>query len=194
MNVALQIGFLTGQSDPRRCGLSPEQSAFLSGVADGYDVRQIPLTFPYAGDATYQEVSLLPASLANGAQFLAASLAPCRWDVRQRLEDLVGSAHHTIFLCGSAGLQLFRSARLPRRLAARCTVIAYGPVGWMRPAAWRLILVRGKRDWVSRPWFSRVQHVVAGGHRDYLRSSEFAAVVRRAIAQELSSSLCTSTL
>jgi hypothetical protein len=38
------------------------------------------------------------------------------------------------------------------------------------------VVVQGRGDWISRLWFTRVDHRVACGHRDYLRSAEVLAL------------------
>jgi hypothetical protein len=172
---AVQVAFLTGQSDATRCALSPVQRAFLEALPLPASAR-LPLNFPYHADtAPWRNVSLLAASVNNARQYrtsrrpeFVARHAP---QVLRQLE----CAPRTLILAGSAGLELLANLRLPREALDRVHVFAYGPVARRLPDC-PCVLVQGRRDWVSRWWFRTVDHRVECTHLDYLESPEVRAL------------------
>jgi hypothetical protein len=76
-----------------------------------------------------------------------------------------------LIFAGSSGLELFANLRLPGDVLARVEIVAYGPVARRLPDC-PCVLVQGRRDWLSRAWFPRVDHRVDCGHLDYLTSPE----------------------
>ena len=180
-----QVVFLTGQSDPTRCALSPVQHAFLDALRLPAAAK-VSRNFPYAETAAWRPTSLLAASVHNGRQYLAsrrpefaARHAP---SVRQQL----ARADRTLILAGSNGLELLANLSLPRDVLDRVDVFAYGPVARQIPGC-ACVLVQGRRDWLSRVWFPRVDHRVDCGHLDYLESPEVLSLclasVRRLTAR-----------
>ncbi len=170
MRVRLQVAFITGQSDPGRCALSPEQQAFLDAlpVPEHAKVRR---NFPYEESLPYREVSLAVASVNNVRQFLRAGSATFAERHRAPVRRMLEGADDTLFLAGSCGLELLAGLLLSPAELARVSVFAYGPVARRAPAC-EIVCVRGRGDWVSRAWVTSVDHLVAGGHMHYLENAD----------------------
>lgn len=170
----MQLAILTGQSNPASCALSPVQSAFLSRVvaAGAGEWQGVDRNFPYGElGEPHREVPLLPASVANGRQYLDSRGAAFRERHRSALEALLRRAPHTVILAGSCGLELFTNLGLPTTVQARCAILAYGPAARRMPDTVVEVVV-GRRDWIS-PALCRVpagitRHGLDCGHRDYL--------------------------
>jgi hypothetical protein len=170
----LQIAFLTGQSDPRSCALSPTQRRFLDGLGAPGAIK-VRLNFPYrAGTPAHADISLLRASYHNAIQYLAARGRAFRERHRGRVLDLLAEADRTLFLAGSCGLELLAGLDLPAPALARIRVFAYGPVARRRPAV-ACRLVQGRRDWISRLWFREPDLRIEAGHLDYLERPDTRA-------------------
>jgi hypothetical protein len=171
---ALQLAFLTGQSDPRSCALSPIQTRFLEALrAPG--AAKVWSNFPYWTETpAHAETSLLRASVNNALQYLHARRPSFRARYREHLLDFLQAADRTLFLAGSCGLELLAGLELPAPALARIRVFAYGPVARRRPAV-ECRLVQGRRDWISRLWLGRPDVWIDAGHLDYLESPETRA-------------------
>jgi hypothetical protein len=172
---AVQVVFLTGQSDATRCALSPVQRAFLNALPLPASAG-LPLNFPYHADtAPWRNVSLLTASVNNARQYLASRQPDFAARHAPRVLRQLARAPRTLILAGSAGLELLANLRLPREALDRVNVFAYGPVARRLPDC-ACVLVQGRRDWVSRWWFRTVDHRVDCTHLDYLESPEVLAL------------------
>jgi pimeloyl-ACP methyl ester carboxylesterase len=172
---AVQVVFLTGQSDAPRCALSPVQRAFLEALPLPASAR-LPFNFPYqANTAPWRNVSLLAASINNGRQYLASRHPDFAARHAPHVMRQLSRAERTLILAGSAGLELLANLRLPRETLDRVQVFAYGPVARQLPDC-PCVLVQGRRDWVSRWWFRTVDHRVDCTHLDYLESPEVLAL------------------
>ncbi len=166
---SLLVTFLTGQSDPGRNALSPEQAAFLASLALA-PAEMLALNFPWdAATLPHREVSLARASVANASQFLRAPRASFEAKHRGVLDPLLARADHVVFLAGSCGLELLRGLSPPPAVWPRLHVIAYGPVARARPH-FDCHLVGGRRDPVSRVFFRETDTVVDADHMGYLRT------------------------
>jgi hypothetical protein len=170
----LQVFFLTGQSDPPRCALSPLQQAFIDALPLP-EAAKLRLNFPYAADtAPWRASSLALASLNNVVLYLRSrrpGFARYGPSLLQQLER----AEQTLILAGSSGLELLANLRLPREALRRVHVFAYGPVARGLPPC-ACTLVQGRGDWISRAWFHTVDHRVECSHMDYLESPEVLAL------------------
>ena len=173
-DATVQVAILTGQSNPASCALSPVQAAFLSQVVDaGAGAwRRVDRNFPYGElGEPHRDIPVLPASLANGRQYLASRGGAFRARHRAAVEQLLLQAPRTVILAGSCGLELFVNLELPAALQQRCAILAYGPTARRVPATTVEVVV-GHRDWISQALFAVpddvVRHVVECGHRDYL--------------------------
>ncbi len=183
-----RLAFLTGQSDPGRCGLSPAQRAVLatlSAEADGIDLE--PHNFPWPATAPpWRAVPLLRASLANGRQYLAAQRGALRdVDAGQRTaaQTRLRDAPRTLLLVGSCGLSLLDALIAPfaAHERARLRIVAYGAVAPHWPAGVEGVQLRGHRDRIA-DWFGpgdgpaprRVDH----DHLDYLDGEAVLVAVR----------------
>jgi hypothetical protein len=172
---AVQVVFLTGQSDASRCALSPVQGAFLDALPLPASAK-LPLNFPYHADtAPWRKVSLLAASINNARQYRASRRPDFAARHAPQVLRQLARAPRTLILAGSAGLELLATLRLPRDVLDRVYVFAYGPVARQRPDC-ACLLVQGRRDWVSRWWFRTVDHRVDCTHLDYLESPEVLAL------------------
>jgi hypothetical protein len=166
-----QVIFLTGQSDPDRCALSPEQQAFLDALPLPASAK-IALNFPYEADTPpWRAIPLWIGSVNNARQYARSRRPAFAADHAPRVQQLLGRARRTLILAGSCGLELFVNLQLPREVLDTVQIFAYGPTARRRPDC-ACVLVQGRGDWISRLWFDRVDHLVACGHRDYLRSAE----------------------
>lgn len=185
-----RIAFLTGQSDPGRCALSPAQRRTLDALAadaDGIDC--VPRNFPWTTDtASWRPVPLLHASLANGRQYLAArrgALTPFAPHDIVAARAWLASTPRTLLLVGSCGLSLLDLllAPLHAETRTRLRVVAYGAVAPRWPAHIDGVQLRGDRDRIAR-WFGPVDgpppQTLSCGHMDYL---DHDAVVETARAQ-----------
>lgn len=188
-----RIAFLTGQSDPARCALSPPQAAVLAELqpqARGIDC--VALNYPWSADsADWRAVPLWRASFANARQYRAALRGdePALSIARARLLQ----APRSLLLVGSCGLSLLDALlrEVDPEQRSRIRVIAYGAVGPSWPTAIQGHLLRGHRDWITSllgprtlaPEWVTVQTLDCG-HLDYLQQAQArAAVLAAARAQ-----------
>jgi len=175
--VTWQIAFMTGQSDPSRCALSPLQSSFLEALALP-DVAKVPTNFPYAAlPLPYRDVSLAAASWHNARQYVRSRAPAFAERHRASVVAMAQRADHTVVLAGSCGLELLANLSLPGETLRRLHVFAYGPVARRSPAC-DLLVVRGRHDWIARGRSLRVDHVVNCGHMDYLENPDVLALCR----------------
>lgn len=190
-----RIAFMTGQSDPGRCALSPVQRATLDALAAlDDDIEPAPHNFPWHDDdAPWRPVPLLRASLVNGRQYLAArrgalhALSPAQCDAaRARLLD----APRTLLLAGSCGLALLDALCAPfdATQRARLRIVAYGAVGPRWPRGIDGLQLRGERDRIAAhfgPADGPPPRTLACGHMDYLDSDAARTVVIAAAREQL---------
>lgn len=175
MSAPLQVAFLTGQSAPESCALSPRQLTFLERlpVPEAGRVRR---NFPYELDTPpHRDVPLVIASWNNARQYLGARAPTFAERYRPVVLSLLGQAERTVLLAGSCGLELLARLRLPDTALQRVHVFAYGSVARLRPRC-DILTVQGRDDWVARVWGGKSEVTVAGGHLSYLDSSEVLAL------------------
>lgn len=183
-----RLAFLTGQSDPGRCALSPAQRAVLARLAaeaDGIELE--PHNFPWPAAAPpWRAVPLLRASLANGRQYLAARRGALRDvddDQRAAAQTRLRDAPRTLLLVGSCGLSLLDALIAPfaAQERARLRIIAYGAVAPRWPSDLDGLQLRGRRDRIAA-WFGPVDgpvpQTVDHGHLDYLDGDTVLVAVR----------------
>jgi hypothetical protein len=170
----LQVFFLTGQSDPPRCALSPAQRAFIDALPLPASAK-LPLNFPYAATTEpWRPSSLIIASLNNALLYVSSRQAGFARHAPSLLQQ-IERAEQTLILAGSSGLELLANLRLPREALRTVHVFAYGPVARGLPPC-ACTLVQGRGDWISRAWFRTVDHRVDCSHMDYLESPEVLAL------------------
>jgi hypothetical protein len=168
MPARWQVAFLTGQSDPQSCALSPVQRRFLDSLAAPVTVDG---NFPYATPTReFRTTPLLRASFNNARQYLRSRRPAFRDAYRTAMEALLARSDRTLLLAGSCGLELFNNLELSREQLDRCAVFAYGPVARRRPDCDHRLL-QGRHDALSRWYFPRVDVRVDAGHMDYLDNS-----------------------
>jgi len=178
--------WLTGQSSFEHSSLSPGQMALLDDVA-GLGYNPVRSGFPYNSAllaVPYRKEPVIGASVRNAAQFAAARTSRrFAEDLARHLQPLLDhTSRRLLLLCGSCGAELFTAALPHLRVPAglRVLVVALGPVGRLpdEDARVKVRVVRGTRDWLSRA-VSRVpeQHLVPGGHLDYVKLPQVRAVV-----------------
>ena len=180
--VSFQVAFLTGQSHPPSAALSPSQAAFLAALPMPA-LSQVTLNFPYPSEAPahpFTYTPLLLASMRNGWQHFASRRPAFSEQHRLAIEVLLSRADRTLFLAGSCGLELFNNLGLPVSALERVTIFAYGPVARRRPDC-DCLLVQGRRDWISRSYFRRVDVRVDGGHMDYLGNPSVVALAMETV-------------
>jgi len=171
MQPECQVIFLTGQSDPARCALSPEQQAFLDALPLP-DSAKLSLNFPYDADTQpWRAIPVLIGSVNNARQYARSRHTTFAEGHAPHVRQLLARARRTLILAGSCGLELFVNLQLPRDVLDTVHVFAYGPTARRLPDC-ACVLVQGRRDWISRLWFRTVDHRVDCAHRDYLQSPE----------------------
>lgn len=178
----LQIAFMTGQSDPSRCALSPIQRAFIDQLPVPTESR-VPTNFPYTVDTgPHRDVPLLTASWHNATQYAASRRG--RFSVRHQpaVLNMLDGAEHTILLAGSCGLELLVNLLLPDSVLRRLHVFAYGAVARRRPDC-DLFIVCGYADWLARAARLGADRMVHADHRDYLTSGEVLDCCRHFVAR-----------
>jgi hypothetical protein len=181
MNPTHAVAFLTGQSDPGRCALSPEQEAFLAQLARA-DRHLVPLNFPYRPSPPFRDVNLLSASWHNLRGYFASRRPEFAAAYRAGVADLIRQTERTFFLAGSSGLELFNNLHLSAADEARCTLICYGPVARRLPRHATVVLVQSSRDYLSRAYFPHAPRTLGWGHMGYLRDPEFLRLCRDHLA------------
>jgi hypothetical protein len=147
-----RVAFLTGQSDPQRCALSPQQQGFLDGLPLPAGIERVRQNFPWdAHTAPWRPTSLLRASWANWRQYRAARTGRMPTSVVAHAHAWLQRAPRTLLLVGSCGLQLLDALLADGPLATRAPlrVVAYGAVGRRWPAGIDGAHLRGRRDWVA---------------------------------------------
>jgi len=179
----LQLAFLTGQSDPARCALSPQQRAFGQALLEPGRVLH-PCNFPYdAATPDHQPAALLAASWHNTRHYLRSRRPGFAAAHGPALAQLLQAAPHTLLLAGSCGLELLANLELPPALAQRCSVLAYGPVARRAPQVAQLQVLVGRQDWVSRLGWRGARQWIDSGHMDYLQQPAVLAIARRLAAR-----------
>ena len=178
--MSLGVAFLTGQSLPGSCELSPLQHQFAQQLIRK-GVHLEPLNFPYREDMQpYRPSSLLSASFANICQYFCSRSRRFSDRYQQQLRLLFDKHPHTLILAGSCGLELLNNLDLPAEYQQRVHVLAYGPVARHR-SGFPCTLVQGRRDWLSWYFFPQTDFIIDCGHMNYLYSPEFLAVVKQQI-------------
>lgn len=183
-NVAprLQLAFLTGQSNPSCCALSPAQQTFGQALLAPGRVLH-PRNFPYWPDTpTHQATPLWRASWCNTAHYLRSRRPDFAQRHAQDVLRLLAGASHTVLLAGSCGLELLANLHLPPEASRQISVLAYGPVARRAPACARLLSVAGRHDWISRLGYGRAMVNIDAGHMDYLQQTEMQTLARQFVA------------
>ncbi|MCA9093346.1 MAG: hypothetical protein KDA68_07660 [Planctomycetaceae bacterium] len=173
-----KVVLLSGLSDPRSCALSPIQTAFLKSVRAN-ETEKILLNFPYLSQFGESRVtpSLLSASISNTFQFFRASGKAYREAATPHWNGLVDACEELTVITLSCGLEILNSCLISGRRPALIHVVSLGPVARNRPSVPHTI-IRGERDFFSRPFFRRVDHLLPGiGHLNYLESAAVAEIV-----------------
>jgi hypothetical protein len=181
--ASVQVGILTGPSDPLGCALSQEQQALLDFVAPA--AVQIPCNFPYALQTPpHRAMPLLRASLHNGWAYLRSRGTGFRRAYRAAVMQRLEHCEHSVLLAGSCGLELFNNLALPRGILKRVSVFAYGPVARRRPDCHHVLVV-GRRDPLSRWFFPSPDHWVEATHLGYLQDGQLRALCREFVTGAL---------
>lgn len=187
-----RIAFLTGQSDPGRCALSPVQCATLDALAPhAGDIDLLPHNFPWTADtAPWRPVPLLRASVANGRQYLAArrgDVPGLSTSAREAARAQLFAAPRTLLLVGSCGLVVLDALIAPFDAAqrARLRAVSYGGVAPRWPVGIHGSQLRGSRDRIAA-WFGPAdgpRHIaVDHGHMDYLDGTAVVEAARAHLA------------
>lgn len=182
--MTVGIAFLTGQSDPGCCALSPQQLAFGKALQSRCPGTELVATnFPYAHQTPpHRTVPLWRASLANTRQYLAARRSDFALIHRPAVTQCFDHYSQVLILAGSCGLALLNALQLPEAYRHKLWVLAYGPVAKAR-GPWQGALVQGRRDRLSRWYFSEVDHLVNAGHMDYLVGDALLEIAVAALRQ-----------
>lgn len=174
--TAVKALFLTGQSNPNCCGLSPDQQR----VAEHLQIKGATvanLNFPYdTSTGLYQPMVLWRASLANGLQYWRSRYPAFEHRYSLIFEAQLKGFDRYIILAGSCGLELFNNLRISPEMYSRIHVFAYGPVARKRPKVSHT-LIQGTHDSLSRCFFGSVDHLIACDHMSYLQQPELLALL-----------------
>lgn len=183
-----RIAFLTGQSDPGRCALSPVQRATLDALAphaEGIELH--PCNYPWDTDtAPWRAVPLLRASVANSRQYLATRRGGARTlqgDAYDAARARLLAAPRTLLLVGSCGLALLDALVAPFDAGQRTRLraVSYGGVAPRWPAGIDGAQLRGRRDRIAAwlgPGDGPSPRTVDHGHMDYLDGDTVAHAAR----------------
>lgn len=177
----MTIAWLSGSSDPRRCALSPAETALLEAAAAGR--RVVRANFPWPDrPGPFRTVALPLASVRNAVQFWRARLSRrYRAFVATRIMCLPGDGD-LVLITGSQGLELLRLAWPLLGDTGRIRVVALGPVAGRLPAGLRPFVIRSSTDVVSRlGWRGPVDVQCAAGHLDYAAEPQVRAAVADAV-------------
>ena len=185
----IKVVLLSGLSDPYSCGLTPMQREFL-GAMEVPEACKIYWNFPYISSfhRSRREPPLWLASVRNARQFLMASrhagyraAARCHW------EALIRSAEEVVVITLSCGLEILNNC-LGTGPVPNVRIFALGPVAWQRPRA-PCTLVRGERDYVSRPFFKHSDIIVPGlGHMGYFQNRQVLSLLNEYLCSNTSRS------
>ena len=184
MSGAPIIAFLTGQSRPGCCALSPEQHRFLEQLA-GRDRELVPLNFPYRSSGEFREVPLVLASWRNFRGYLASRMPGFAAAYRDDVTRLIARAEKVVFLAGSSGLELFNNLELSEAEERKCGLICFGPVARRPPRYAEAVIVQGSRDYLSRAFFRGGPPSLNCGHMGYLDDPAFVRLCRERITSFL---------
>lgn len=177
--MRLQIAFMTGRSQPGCTALSPDQRAFLDAL--GAEGRGLTVNFPWSGeDQPWRATPLLTASVNNARDYLLSRQLAFTRQYRPAALNMLDAASQTLLLCGSCGLELFNNLQLPAACLSRVSLFACGPVARRRPSC-RHLLVQGRKDWISRFWFTDVDEYIDCGHMNYFSHPALVDICRRFI-------------
>ena len=191
MSGAPIIAFLTGQSRPGCCALSPEQGQFLGQLAaPGREL--VPVNFPYRAGGCFREVPLVVASWRNLCGYFAARRPEFAAAFRGDVAALIARAERVVFLAGSSGLELFNNLGLSEAEERKCRLICYGPVARRMPHFAEAVIVQGSRDFLSRGFFRSHAPSLKCGHMGYLRDPEFLRICHEQSARFIFQP-CTNT-
>ena len=175
----LQLAFITGQSDPSCCALSPLQTAFGQALLRSNRTLRHQ-NFPYSEDTPeHRPVSLWRASLQNTAQYLKSRQSNFVRTYQGAMENMLNASPHTLLLAGSCGLELLINLNLPQHMLQRISVLSYGPVARRIPTCANLLTVVGNSDWISRITYGKATRSVSCGHLNYLKQSELLVLAQQ---------------
>jgi hypothetical protein len=184
MSAVQIIAFLTGQSRPGCCALSPEQERFLEQLAvPGCEL--VRRNFPYRVSKDFREVPLLLASWRNLRGYLASRRPGFAAAYRADVVGLIARAERVVFLAGSSGLELFNNLELSEAEERKCGLICFGPVARCLPRYAEAVIVQGLRDYLSWAFFRDGPPSLDCGHMGYLDDPAFVRLCRERIASFL---------
>ncbi|AJQ97698.1 hypothetical protein [Gynuella sunshinyii] len=175
--MALGIAFLTGQPHLDSCSLSQDQQQFAQQLIRR-GVHLEPLNFPYReGMKPYRQQSPVATALTLSWQYLRSRTQQFSDNYSACLRDLINKHPRTLFLAGHCGLEFLNNIELPESCHHRIHVLAYGPIARCR-LNYPTMLVQGRRDWISKIFFSDTDFQIQCGVSDYLRSPELLQLAR----------------
>lgn len=178
----LRVVFLTAQTDPRGCELSPLQERFLRSLPLE-DAERGERNFPFRPGPAHREMPVPAASRHVGAQLARSALPGFGPRYRPEVTRELRRAARTLVLAGSCGLELLRVLDLDAEVLRRVHVLAYGPVSRGLPAC-GVTTVVADGDRISRLFRPRVDHRVPGGHLDYLHRPEMRDLATQVVARQ----------
>jgi hypothetical protein len=181
MSAEQVIAFLTGQSRPGCCALSPEQQRLLDQLASpGREL--VPRNFPYREAGRFREVPLVVASWRNLRGYYASSRPGFAAAYRADVAGLIARAERVVFLAGSSGLELFNNLGLTEAEERKCRLICFGPVARRLPRFAEAVIVQGTRDYLSRTFFRSGLPSLDCGHMGYLGDPAFVRLCREQLS------------
>ncbi|WP_370979406.1 hypothetical protein [Agaribacterium sp. ZY112] len=177
--MSLGIVFITGQSNPKSCSLSPLQVSFAQPlVRAGGKLHKT--NFPYDKQMeAFSPVNIIKASYHNYGAFRSSKRACFAERYSGYVDALFVEYSQVLFLAGSCGLELLNNLSFSKDLQSRMSVLAYGPVTRKPRCAsavqFPVTIVKGRYDLISRLSHHKADYIVGCGHLSYLANSAFQA-------------------
>lgn len=178
----LKIAIVTGLSNSSSCCLSAAQTEFLSKLEVATQCK-VAMNFPFLAQddllvgKSLRTPNIVQASVANGWQFWQSRRIALR--ARPHWQALLESCQQLLLITGSCGLQIaIDGLRSWKACHDRIKVLALGPVAISKPE-FEVTSVRGERDWISKPFCRRPDHLVSGlNHLGYWGDSAVREISR----------------
>ncbi|MEZ6134886.1 MAG: hypothetical protein R3C53_08255 [Pirellulaceae bacterium] len=176
-----KVAIVTGLSDPTHCRLSATQLEFLNELRTAtqqalghvehgtFVENNFPfVAIPDSPDTT--QPSLFRASLNNSWQYTICRRESYRKSAARHWQTLIQSTDRLLLITGSCGLQLATQGLWKNAAhSGEIEVLALGPVANRQLAEqlFRLTVVQGKRDWLSRRFCSADVMIPGMRHLEY---------------------------
>lgn len=174
--MKIKIAFLTGQSNPNSVALSKIQTDFMNSIPINEEWKCYK-NFPYTdGLEDFKPIHLFLASYYNSRQYLLSRTKKKSDYYKELFLKEFHEVENIVLIVGSCGLELFCNMNLSSAFLERISIFAYGPVSRNLPKCKNLLLVQGKKDYISRLWKLPIDRYVSCEHLDYLSNKEVVEI------------------